>query len=138
MSVMIFGDTKAMARAVVGRALDGRTGYCSMLREEAEAAVADYQCAYVRASEYDDQLTTNAVHWANGAKLGIPSLDPPVALHGLRAVLIWRQGQMEPEAFDKWMRHVVKRARPINAMAALDSELLASERGLSTADMAAW
>lgn len=138
MTVMIFapppgGDTAAMAKAVLARELGDRL-YCSVKRRDAEKAVAEYRPAYLQMTEGTDEWSGCAVTWANGAMLGT-SIDPPVPLSGLRAVLRWVQTWKSAEEFDGWMRHVVKSLRPINAMGQLDQELLRSEYGLNEKDV---
>lgn len=128
------GGSMAMAKAAVAREIGDRS-YCVIKRELAEQAVADLRPAYIQLTDGQDQWAGVAVTWANGGKLGT-SLDPAQPLYGLRAVLRWAREWKEPDEFDKWMRHVVKSLRPINAMAQLDQELLRTEYGLSDKEVA--
>lgn len=127
-------DMSKMAKIAVEREIKGRPDYCCIKRDLAIKAIEDYREAYIQTSDYSDQWGSNACIWANGGLLGLPNLDPPLALSGLRAVLNWRQRELPAEEFDRWMRHVVKVLKPINAMAEIDTEVLKTERGLSDKD----
>lgn len=129
------GELEKNAAEAVDRHIAGRP-YDSDLRQMAITAIVEYEPAYVRMSDYDDQFTTNAAIWAMGGMLGVYSLDPPYALRGLRVVLDWRQGLMEPDAFDRWMRVVLKNLKPVNAMADIDHEILRVQRGISKQEVA--
>jgi len=128
------GGIKELARITVDRELDGRKSYDSDLRQQAIDAIVDFQPAYVRLSDYSDQLSTNAAIWAMGGTLGLPNLDPVIQLRGLRRVAN-HMSALWPDDFDRKIRVVLRNLKPINAMAQLDRELLLEERGISRADV---
>lgn len=123
-----------MARIAVDRELDGRKSYDSYLRQQAIDAIVDFRPAYVRLSDYSDQLSTNAAVWAMGGTLGVKNLDPVIQLHGLRQVAN-HMAALWPDDFDRKIRVVLRNLKPINAMAQLDRELLLEERGISRTDV---
>lgn len=127
------GDLQSLARICVENEI-GKRSYDSGLKDQAIAAVADYQPAYVRMSDYSDQISTNVAIWAMGGKLGVASLDPVVELRGLRQVANHLR-QLWPEDFERRLYVALRNLKPINAMALLDRELLLEERGIKAADV---
>lgn len=130
------GSIADMARiAVDGLIADaGNPGYDTDLRQQAIDAITNYEPAYVRMSDYSDQLSTNAAIWAMGGKLGVPSLDPVVPLRGLRAVAA-HMVQLWPDMADIKIEKMLRNLAPANAMALLDRQLLIEERGIREADV---
>lgn len=111
--------------------------YDTDLRKAAIDAVEAYQPAYVRLSDYSDQLSTNAAIWAMGGMLGLPNLDPPAPLRGLRQVAN-HMASLWPDDFDRKIRVVLRNLAAANAMAMLDRELLLEERAINRAEVDNW
>ena len=130
------GSIEDMARIAVDGYIKeaGNPSYDSDLRQQAIDAVVNYEPAYVRMSDYSDQLSTNAAIWAMGGKLGVPSLDPVVPLRGLRAVAKHMEA-LWPDMADIKIEKALRNLAPANAMALLDRQLLIEERGIREADV---
>lgn len=130
------GDLLSMARIAVDGYIKeaGNPSYDTDLRQQAVDAIMKYEPAYVRMSDYSDQLSTNAAIWAMGGKLGVASLDPVVPLYGLRQVANHMM-QLWPEAGLDKVKKVLRNLAPANAMALLDRQLLLEERGISESEV---
>jgi hypothetical protein len=130
------GDMRALAATAVDSFIKeaGNPSYDTDLRQQAIEAIVDYRPAYVRMSDYSDQLSTNAAIWAMGGKLGVTSLDPVAPLFGLRAVAKHMEA-LWPDMADIKIEKALRNIAPANAMALLDRQLLLEERGIREADV---
>ena len=141
MTVIVGGDLRDLATIAVDRELRGREDYPDTLRSLAIDSIVDYEPAYIAAPSNgvdDGDYAAAAVAWAMGGRASDVTLikvEPPTPLRGMRAVMNWRQREMPSENFHSWMLHVLKRVRPVNAMAQLDLELLREERGLASCEV---
>lgn len=127
-------ELEKAAAIAVDREIGKRASYDSYLRELAVTAITEYEPAYVRVTDYSDQMATNAATWAMGGMLGV-AIDPPGRLRGMRAVINWRETVMMPDEFADWLRVVLRNVKPVNAMAQIDRELLLGERGISAQEV---
>lgn len=130
------GDLRDMGRIAVEGLIKeaGNKSYDSEMRERAIDCIMNYEPAYVRFSEYTDNLGTLCCKWAMGLKEGVPSLDPVIPLSGMRSVakhmqLIW------PENWQERLKRVLRNVAPANAIAQLDREILVTEMGIDPAEV---
>jgi hypothetical protein len=134
-------DPVEVARLTVDNALADRAKhaasqhYDSEMRQRAIDAIVDYLPAYLRLSDYSDDLGTLACMWSMGStSAATPNLDPSTELRGLRQVAkhimaLW------PMAGREKIIKVLRNLQPLNAVAMIDRQMLTEELGLEDEDI---